>query len=125
VEAFLEIALRDLKNARLLLKESPDDSAFFLQQSAEKLLRAVLEYEGIPAGKTHDLDDLASQLPDEHRWKQPFKSIARVSSSATRYRYPTNAGNVMHVDPNELDRDFPDVEALVRDVSAWLSFRTY
>ncbi|MGL5115700.1 MAG: HEPN domain-containing protein [Beijerinckiaceae bacterium] len=119
----MEIALRDLKNARLLFKESPDDSAFFLQQSSEKLLRALLEFEGIAAGKTHDIDDLAALLPDGHRWKQPFKEISRVSSSATRYRYHTNAGNVMHVDPRELGEDFSDIETLARDVSAWLSFR--
>jgi HEPN domain-containing protein len=123
IEAFLEIALRDLKNARLLRQESPDDSAFFVQQSAEKLLRAVIEHAGIPAGRTHDIDDLAALLPDGHHWKQRFKEISRISSSATRYRYPTNSGNVMHVDQGELDEDFADVENLVRDVSTWLSFR--
>jgi HEPN domain-containing protein len=107
----------------LLRKESPDDSPFFVQQCAEKLLRAVLEQEGVTAGKTHSLDELASLLPPEHRWRAPFLAFDRISSAATRYRYPTQAGNILHVDEGDLDRDITTAETLFRDVSAWLSFR--
>ncbi len=47
ISAFLEIAQRDLRVAKHLLPDNPETAAFSVQQSAEKLLRAVLEHEVI------------------------------------------------------------------------------
>jgi hypothetical protein len=84
----------------------------------------VLEHEGIVSSKTHFLRELANLLPAGHDWREPFLDIDDISSGATRYRYPTSAGNVVEADGGMVGDDLAIVEHLFRDVSAWLSFRT-
>jgi hypothetical protein len=88
-----------------------------------KLLRAVLEHEQIVASPTHSLRQLAQLLPKDHRWRDAFDELDRISSAATRYRYPTSAGNIIDADEGLTSTDLANVEKLSREVSAWLSFR--
>ena len=124
IAAFLALAQRDLANAKLVMMPSPEAAAFHVQQSAEKLLRAVLEHEIIVSGKTHSLRELAHHLPPEHHWRKPFLDIDHISPGSTRYRYPTSSGRILEADTVELGQDIATVEALFRDVSTWLSFRS-
>jgi HEPN domain-containing protein len=102
----------------------PEQAAFFLQQSVEKLVRAVLEHEGLVAGKTHSIGAMSGLLPENHPWREAFDAMDRLSPSATRYRYPTSVGGVLKADRGQLSRDIRDVEHIARDVATWLSFRT-
>jgi HEPN domain-containing protein len=55
IASFLMLANEEMRAAEMLLQTLPRQSAFFQQQAAEKLVRAVLEVEGVPAGPTHNL----------------------------------------------------------------------
>jgi HEPN domain-containing protein len=64
-----------MKAADMLIDTLPRQSAFFQQQAAEKLLRAVLEVDGIPAGPTHNLRTLTDLLDTSHALRSEFLSI--------------------------------------------------
>ena len=66
--------------------------AFEELKAAEKLLRAVLEIESIPAGPTHNLRTLADLLDKGHALKPEFLAVEEWSSAATRFRYPSGSG---------------------------------
>lgn len=85
-------AEEDYSVARGLLRRRrvPASSiCFHCQQAAEKLIKAVLQENGIPFGRTHDLEELAragsqtvtplSLLSDD---------LKLLSDYAVRYRYP-------------------------------------
>jgi HEPN domain-containing protein len=98
VAAFLTIGTEELRAARKLLPDLPDQSMFFLQQAAEKLLRACIEAEGKIASITHNLRTLAEVLGKDHSLYDLFVLLQDLSSAATRYRYPTSSGNIMQLD---------------------------
>jgi HEPN domain-containing protein len=83
IKAFLEISARDMKSAKILASECLEHAAFLVKQSAEKLLRAVLEHEQIVSSRTHSLRELASLLPVDHAWREPFFALDRVSLGNT------------------------------------------
>jgi HEPN domain-containing protein len=88
----MTLAFEELKAAEMLLESLPRQSAFFQQQAAEKLLRAVLEVENIPAGPTHNLRTLADLLDKDHALRPEFLAVEDWSSAATRFRYPSGSG---------------------------------
>jgi HEPN domain-containing protein len=98
VAAFMEIGAGELQAARRLLPDLPDQSMFFLQQAAEKFVRAVIEAEGKVASITHNIRILADVLGKDHPLFAMFVTLQDLSSAATRYRYPTSAGNIMELD---------------------------
>jgi HEPN domain-containing protein len=51
--AFLALAREDLEAARLLKVGVPRQAAFFLQQAAEKIGKALLIRDGIDPGRIH------------------------------------------------------------------------
>lgn len=55
VLAFRDLAAQELDAARLLTGQHGPQSAYFLQQSVEKLLRGVLEMLDVPAGPSHNI----------------------------------------------------------------------
>jgi HEPN domain-containing protein len=89
IATFMTLAFEELKAAEMLLGSLPRQSAFFQQQAAEKLLRAVLEIESIPAGPTHNLRTLTDLLDKGHALKPEFLAVEEWSSAATRFRYPS------------------------------------
>ena len=97
IAAFLQIAEEEMRAAATLLNALPLQSAFFQQQSVEKLLRAVLEAADIPAGPTHNLRTRADLLPGEHELKATFLAFEEMSSAATRFRYPSGSGDAPQV----------------------------
>jgi len=72
IAAFLQIADEEAQAAATLLGLLPRQCAFFQQQCVEKLLRAVLEAEDVPAGPTHNLRTLADLLPRDHGLRSTF-----------------------------------------------------
>jgi len=66
-----------------------DAACFHAQQCVEKYLKAVLEQEGIPFTKTHDLDYLLSKcIPLFPLWEVLRADLKRLSRYAVQFRYP-------------------------------------
>jgi HEPN domain-containing protein len=100
--SFLLIAERELRAASHLGVELPEQAAYFVQQAVEKLIRALLELEGIPMGVGHNLRALADQLPQDHSFAGRFRQFDDLSVASTRYRYPTSEGRLLNFDPRQL-----------------------
>jgi HEPN domain-containing protein len=120
IAAFVEIARRELRSAELLLAEQPNAAMFFLQQSAEKLARALIEADGKLAGPTHNLRTLADILTTSHPIYDALVGVQDLSASATRYRYPSAFGRVFEVDSDPASA-LAEVKALHSTVLTYLS----
>jgi HEPN domain-containing protein len=66
IAAFLALADEELAAAKMLANGAPRQSAYYIQQSAEKGARALLTAAGVPFGTGHNLGLMASALPAEH-----------------------------------------------------------
>jgi HEPN domain-containing protein/predicted nucleotidyltransferase len=92
IQEWLEKADNDLKNAAHTLKlgkECPTDTVcFHAQQCIEKHLKALLVFQTIPFGKTHDLDVLIALLPVKRRPRLARSDRARITKYAAIIRYP-------------------------------------
>ena len=113
IAAFIKIALREIESARLLATQSPEDAMFHLQQSVEKLVRALIEAEMAVAGPTHNIAALADLLPTFHPLLNQLKPLYELSVAATRFRYPTSGGNVFEFEG--------DIAAVIAQVSSFAS----
>lgn len=111
-----EIAKRWLEHARADLdtawsairgpRAQPANAAYFVQQAAEKLIKALLVYHGIEPPRLHDLGRLAALLPDRDTLKPQLAALHRFSAFAVAYRYP---GGASQDDPPRAD-----------EVDAWI-----
>jgi len=75
----------------LRASESPnyDSACFHAQQSAEKLMKALLIHLGVPAPKTHDLVMLDRLLaPACKEWSWPVEELRFLTHASIAYRYP-------------------------------------
>ena len=88
------LAEEDLEAARLLKGAVPRRAAFFLQQAAEKVGKAVLIREGIDPVRIHAIGRLAAELPDTHPLKTELMALDRLSVYATATRYPLPTGRL-------------------------------
>ena len=115
VAAFLRIA-EELAAARTLAARLPRQAAYFAQQAAEKVARAVLAREGIPFGTSHNLGQMAASLPPGHAFRARISALDRLSPAATTYRYPAPAGRLAPAPSKaSLQADLEEIEALLRD----------
>ncbi len=94
IAAFLQLAEEELTAAELLVEKAPRQAAYLCQQCAEKIARAILTGADVAFGTGHNLARMAAALPEEHSWKQKIRSLDRHSPAATRYRYPSMAGDL-------------------------------
>jgi HEPN domain-containing protein len=120
IASFLQLAREELESARYLMDPLPKQSAFFMQQSVEKLLRAVLEQEECLAGITHNIEALAALLPAQHPLRSVFMSFDDISGAATRFRYPTETGNLRAPDISAMPGRLADIEDLQKRVIAFI-----
>ncbi len=120
MNSFLLIAERELRAAGLLGKDLPEQAAYFMQQAIEKLIRALLEFEGIPMGVGHNLRALADQLPPDHPFAGRFRQFDDLSVASTRYRYPTSEGRLLNFDPTQLPPLLESVSGLNDEISNYL-----
>ncbi len=123
IASFLQLASEEIEAARQLLPTLPNQSAFFMQQSVEKLLRAVLEQEECLAGITHSIEALAALLPAQHPLRAVFMSFDVISGAATRFRYPTEVGNLRAPDINGMPQRLADIDDLQKRVIAFLQHK--
>ena len=120
VEAFLIIADEEFSAAERLKTPLPRQALYFLQQTVEKLIRAVLEKEEIPVGTSHNLMMIAGLLPSAHPMRNRFEGFEHLSAASTRYRYPSGTGAVHHVSPAEVEKNYQAVVQLKIDVLKYL-----
>jgi len=120
VQAFLTISERELSAALDLLPAHPTESIFLLQQSVEKIARAMLEEEEVFASKTHSLAALADMLPGDHPFQGRLRELDPLSGAATRYRYPGSTGRVFDVEAAEVQSVAAQVIDLLRDAKIHL-----
>jgi uncharacterized protein len=92
IQEWLEKADNDLKNAVHTLKlgkDCPTDTVcFHAQQCIEKHLKALLVFQTIPFGRTHDLDVLMTLLPVKRRPRLVRSDRTRITNYAAVIRYP-------------------------------------
>ena len=121
VAAFLKLADREIASARHLLAVAPEHAAYFTQQAVEKLLRAVLEFEAKPAGATHNLRLLAEILSRTHPLHDAFMTFDVLSSASTRFRYPTEFGDLRVISEAQVAKHLAEFETLRKAVATYLT----
>jgi HEPN domain-containing protein len=121
IRTFLELAEQELRASRLLARTNPLQAFYMAAQSAEKIVRAILEKEGIPWGTQHNLGAMGAALPEGHPWKKAVLALDRLSSASTRTRYPTARGDLPKTpEPGQLAQDIDSVAAFASGVKQWL-----
>jgi len=111
VQGWITKAENDLKNVALVLpaEDAPFDTVcFHAQQAAEKYLKALLTFRGIPFGRTHDLPELVLLLPPDSAMPAAVGDLSELTDAAVACRYPVGA--------EEYNR--PLTEELVRQARA-------
>ena len=91
VGGWVRKAENDFRNIVLVLpvEHAPFDTVcFHAQQGAEKYIKALLTALGIPFGRTHDLPELLTLLPDSCLVVQEVGDLTELTDSAVSARYP-------------------------------------
>jgi HEPN domain-containing protein len=120
IASFLALAERDLLGAKTMLQLVPEHAAYCLQQTVEKLVRAVLEFDEVPAGPTHNIRSLADLLASGHVLHADVLAFDSLSSASTRYHYPSETGELRSISAARLESFFPKLEKLQQDINAYL-----
>ncbi len=87
---WLEMARRDQRGAKIMMTSNPTEpslACFFVQQAAEKSLKAALVTERIDPPRTHDLNKLRDLLPGGWELPGSAEELKRVSAWAEKSRY--------------------------------------
>lgn len=122
LSSLVTAAERDIGAAHRLLPDMPDQAIFHVQQAAEKLTRAVCESEDLLVGRTHNIGQAASMLPDGHVFKEDLLGLDNLSAAATAWRYPSPGGWFPAApDPSEVAVALTDIEALLPEIRDWLA----
>ena len=120
VASFIALAKEDLALARKLIADYPRHSAFFIEQGAEKLLKAVLTAENITFAAGHQLGRLADLLPVGHVWRADLMTFDRYTRFATVTRYPRPGGGMPDVPSKQvLEAGLKEVSSLVTEIEDW------
>jgi len=114
----LRIAFADLSGAKLLAAADNRNAPYLCEQAAEKLIRAVLTSEGIPAGTGHMLAEMVKKLPDANPVKPALAALADLAGYATAYRYSTSSRIPPSPSARELAEDLARVESALNDIAA-------
>lgn len=120
--SFFVIAKDDLIAAKLLAEGVPRIAAFHVQQTAEKLLKAMLSALRIEFGRHHNIDLLAGKLPEDHPLRPNFREFSPFTPYGAQHRYPSPT----YIAPPAPSREdlmeaLRDLERLVLEVDDWLS----
>jgi HEPN domain-containing protein len=117
---------RDLMSARNCAhapEPTLDRSAFFIQQAAEKLVKAVLLGHGIEPRWTHDIGELARRVPGAYPGQRQLSGLHRFTDFVVAFRYPSEQGEEAIPTVSEIDAWIAEVEALKADFERWLAER--
>ena len=99
----------------------PRHPAWLAQQAAEKAIKAVLVADNLPFPKTHDLERLATLLPDPSVLAQCNADLASLTEFAVGSHYPGDLPDT--VLPGEATRAVDDAGRIVSAVRASLEAR--
>jgi HEPN domain-containing protein len=81
-----------LRGTRQLLRAQPplnDLICFHSQQAADRYLKALLQEQGLPAPRTHDLEELLARLlPHDATLRGLRRGLMILTPYAVEYRYP-------------------------------------
>lgn len=117
----LRLAADDLEAAKALSEIGNRYDAYHAQQAVEKILLALLTAEGVHIERkdSHRLDVMRDKLPNENPLKKRFGDLVYLTSYATTYRYPKDAGRIP-VGPGdaELQEAIDKLELLLNDVAS-------
>lgn len=114
VAAFLTLAEEEAGAAEQLIDAFPRQAAYQLQQSVEKVARAILAHENVPFGTSHNLGQMAAAIPVGHAWRDALMVFDRLSPAATRYRYPAPGGRIPPPPSgDELHNDLVEIRILI------------
>ncbi|MDK9697584.1 MAG: HEPN domain-containing protein [Siculibacillus sp.] len=96
---YIRLAHGDLLDAEQLRKTGSRNAAYLAEQSAEKVILALLVSEQVHALRkdSHRLDILVDNLPSDHPLREKVKQIDFLTAYATSYRYPKTAGRLPKV----------------------------
>ncbi len=103
----LRIAKADLDDATVLAKSGSRNAAYLCEQSAEKVIRAVLTSEGKRGGIQHRLEEMVDLVPDENPLKPALRELEQLAADATAYLYPASSGRIPTAPPGGRDRGAP------------------
>lgn len=121
VRAYLELAAKDVEAAELLLAGGNRYAAYHVQQSVEKVTKALLLARGVEAGIEHRLEELCKRFPVDDVWPERLSPFVGYSAYATAFRYPTPGGRIPADPPAEdLRRDMSALRALIAAVRSEL-----
>ncbi len=122
IDAFLQLAEEELQAARQLVRQSPRQAAYLMQQCAEKITRAILTGAGVKYGTGHNLGQMADALPENHPWVDKILPLDKLSPAATRYRYPSTEGRLFEP-PNtrRLQKYVEELTNLLKEATSFLA----
>jgi uncharacterized protein len=125
VESWLRQVARDLVIARKGCEGPdavPDQSAYHVQQAAEKLTKAALVAHRRRPRKGHDIEQFTSLLPDPFPLKDRFRRLERFSKYAWAHRYPEDEGQEPIPEPSVIEARawIEEVGALKAAFEEWL-----
>lgn len=90
----LRVAREDLDGARALAAVANRNAIYLCEQSAEKIIRAVLTSEGLHAGIKHHLNEMVDLVPDSNPLRATLRDIEYLAAYANPYCYPTAEGRI-------------------------------
>jgi HEPN domain-containing protein len=117
---------RDLMSARNCAhapEPTLDRAAFFVQQAAEKLVKAVLLEHGIEPRRTHDIGALAGRVPGDYPAQIQLSGLHRFTDFVAAFRYSSEQGEEAFPTVSEIDAWIAEIEALKADFESWLGER--
>jgi HEPN domain-containing protein len=92
----------------------PRQAAFFIQQAAEKIGKAMLVRDGIDPARIHAIGQLAAELCNDHPLKSELMGFDRLSVYATMTRYPSPTGKLPRApDPTVIEVEINAVADLL------------
>ena len=83
VNAFIQLADEEIAAAKNLCASNRRQAAYFCQQAAEKMARAILAEASVLFGTGHNLGQMAAALPAEHPFRGKLTALDKHSPAAT------------------------------------------
>jgi uncharacterized protein len=125
VHEWLDRADWHLPAVECCLPEIPDRAVHHLQQSAEKLTKAVLVAHSVRPHKGHKIGEFARLLPDGFPMRDRFFALDQLSDYVWAYQYPVAAGTELPPEPTaeDAERWLAEVKALKADFEHWPAAR--
>jgi HEPN domain-containing protein len=124
VREWLAIVEEDLVAARNCAHGEPPvpkQAAFFVQQAAETLVKAVLVAWNVRPPHTHDIAELIDLIPEAHPGRSGLPRLDRLTRYAVVFRYPVEEGATEPTpEPTEIDGWIKEIAALKAEFERWV-----